>query len=50
VYQGTAVYLVVTPDASDSTKVTAYLIDAACAKQASASPAKVLLTQSYTRS
>lgn len=50
VYQGTAVYLVVTPDASDSTKVTAYLIDAACAKQASASSAKVLLTQSYTRS
>ncbi|GAA3042313.1 anti-sigma factor family protein [Streptomyces glomeratus] len=50
VYRGIAVYLVVTPDASDTTKVTAYLVDAACAKKASAAPGKVLLTRSYERS
>lgn len=50
VYQGTLVYLLVTPDASDSMKVTAYIVDAACVKQASASPGKVLLTHSYARS
>ncbi|MFC3573472.1 anti-sigma factor family protein [Streptomyces yaanensis] len=50
VYRGTAVYLVLTPDASDSTKVRAYIVDAACMKQASAAPAKVLLTHSYARS
>ncbi|MEV5987275.1 hypothetical protein AB0L85_19980 [Streptomyces sp. NPDC052051] len=50
VYQGTVVYLVVTPDASDTSKVTAYLVDAACVKQGSASPGRVLLTHSYTRS
>ncbi|MEV6737341.1 hypothetical protein AB0N14_10565 [Streptomyces sp. NPDC051104] len=50
VYHGTLVYLLVTPDASDSTKVTAYIVDAACLKQASGSPGKVLLTHSYVRS
>ncbi|MFF4208874.1 anti-sigma factor family protein [Streptomyces sp. NPDC001796] len=50
VYQGTLVYLLVTPDASDSTKVTAYIVDAACVKQASGPPGKVLLTHSYARS
>jgi hypothetical protein len=50
VYRGTAVYLVVMPDASDASKVTAYIVDAACMKQASASPGKVLLTHSYARS
>ncbi|MFJ9753796.1 anti-sigma factor family protein [Streptomyces sp. NPDC101149] len=50
VYQGTVVYLVLTPDASDSTRVTAYIVDATCVKQASATPGKVLLTQSYPRS
>ncbi|MGW1505780.1 anti-sigma factor family protein [Streptomyces mirabilis] len=49
-YKGTTVYLVVVPDASDSTKVTAYIVEAACVKQASASPGKLLLTQSYARS
>ncbi|MEU8908095.1 anti-sigma factor family protein [Streptomyces mirabilis] len=48
-YQGTTVYLVVVPDASDSTKVTAYIVEAACVKQASASPGKLLLTHSYAR-
>ncbi|MCN9242052.1 hypothetical protein NGF19_14845 [Streptomyces sp. RY43-2] len=50
VYRGTVVYLVVTPDASDTSKVTAYLVDAACVMQGSASPGRVLLTHSYTRS
>ncbi|MEU8590554.1 hypothetical protein AB0C59_26660 [Streptomyces sp. NPDC048664] len=49
VYQGKAVYLVVTPDASDSSKVTAFLVDSACVKPASSSPGKVLLTTSYSR-
>ncbi|MCX4455371.1 hypothetical protein OG585_22450 [Streptomyces sp. NBC_01340] len=49
-YKGTSVYLVVVPDASDSTKVTAYIVDAACVKQASTSPGKLLLTHSYARS
>ncbi|MET7783085.1 hypothetical protein ABZU94_38385 [Streptomyces mirabilis] len=49
-YKGTAVYLVVVPDASDSTKVTAYIVEAACVKQASATPGKLLLTHSYARS
>lgn len=49
-YNGTSVYLVVQPDASDSTKVAAYIVDAACMKQDSASPGKLLLTQSYTPS
>ncbi|MFH9966919.1 hypothetical protein ACH4PR_36955 [Streptomyces mirabilis] len=49
-FKGTTVYLVVVPDASDSTKVTAYIVEAACVKQASASPGKLLLTHSYARS
>jgi hypothetical protein len=49
-YKGTSVYLLVLPDASDGTKVTAYIVDSACAKQHSASPGKLLLTQSYARS
>ncbi|MFI9649613.1 anti-sigma factor family protein [Streptomyces sp. NPDC052040] len=49
VYRGAAVYLVVTPDASDSAKVTAYIVDAACTKKASAAPGPVLLTRSYQR-
>ncbi|MEU6365109.1 hypothetical protein ABZ876_05060 [Streptomyces sp. NPDC046931] len=50
VYRGITVYLVVTPDASDTTKVTAYLVDAACVKKASVTPGKLLLTRSYERS
>ncbi|MGW1256162.1 hypothetical protein ACWD5Q_13550 [Streptomyces sp. NPDC002513] len=50
VYQGTVVYLVVTPDVSDRTKVTAYIVDAACVKKTAVTPGKVLLTRSYERS
>ncbi|MFF1624987.1 hypothetical protein [Streptomyces sp. NPDC058272] len=49
-YEGTHVYLVVLPEASDPTRVTAYIVDAACEKQDSASPGKLLLKQSYARS
>ncbi|WP_406171437.1 anti-sigma factor family protein [Streptomyces sp. NBC_00996] len=49
-YKGTSVYLVVQPDASDSTEVAAYIVDDACEKQGSASPGKLLLTQSYAKS
>ncbi|MFD5630325.1 anti-sigma factor family protein [Streptomyces sp. NPDC127072] len=49
-YNGTSVYLVVQPDTSDSTKVAAYIVDAACVRQSSTSPGKLLLTQSYTPS
>lgn len=47
VYRGTAVYLVVTPDASDASKVTAHIVDATCVKRDSASTGTVLLTHSY---
>jgi anti-sigma factor RsiW len=50
VYKGTNVYLVVLANTSDNTKVTAYIVDAACTKQASASSGEVLLTHSYPRS
>ncbi|MCD9876987.1 anti-sigma factor family protein [Streptomyces guryensis] len=48
-YKGTDALLVVMSDASASTKVTAYLVDASCVGHASAAKAKVLLTHSYTR-
>ena len=46
-YDGTAVYLVVLPDASDNSRVTAYIVDAACVSGQTSTPGKVLLTQSY---
>ncbi|XUL89507.1 anti-sigma factor family protein [Streptomyces galilaeus] len=46
-YDGTAVYLVVLPDASDNSRVTAYIVDAACASGQTSAPGKVLLTRSY---
>lgn len=49
-YNGTSAYLVVQPDASDSTKVAAYIVDDACEKQGSASPGKLLLARSYAKS
>ncbi|MFD7874834.1 anti-sigma factor family protein [Streptomyces sp. NPDC059766] len=50
IYQGTDALLVVLPDASDSTRVTVYIVDTTCVSHPSATPAKVLLTHSYTRS
>ncbi|MFI0964329.1 anti-sigma factor family protein [Streptomyces sp. NPDC021080] len=49
-FQGKGVYLLVVSDASDTTKVTAYIVDASCQKQSSPSPGKLLLTRSYARS
>jgi anti-sigma factor RsiW len=48
-YDGKAAYLVVVPDAKDGTRVTAYVIDAACVHQQPASTGTVLLKQSYSR-
>ncbi|WP_030938927.1 anti-sigma factor family protein [Streptomyces sp. NRRL S-646] len=48
-YKRTDVLLVVMSDASASTKVTAYIVDASCVSHASTVKAKVLLTHSYTR-
>ncbi|MER5909789.1 hypothetical protein ABT124_04585 [Streptomyces sp. NPDC001982] len=48
-YDGKEAYLVLLPDASDSTRVTAYVVDTACVGQQSTSPGKVLLKQSFTR-
>ncbi|MGA5549411.1 hypothetical protein [Streptomyces pseudogriseolus] len=50
VYQGRTALLVVLPDASDATRVTAYIVDATCVGNASpSSTAKVLLKHSYAR-
>ncbi|MFF8968774.1 anti-sigma factor family protein [Streptomyces sp. NPDC014995] len=48
-YQGKDALLVLLPDASDSTKVTAYLMDATCVEHPSAGTAEVLLKDTYTR-
>ncbi|WP_055693136.1 anti-sigma factor family protein [Streptomyces prasinopilosus] len=49
-YEGREAVLVVLPDTSDDTKVTAYVVDASCVTDpASASAAKVLLEHAYTR-
>ncbi|MEU6573158.1 hypothetical protein [Streptomyces sp. NPDC046805] len=48
-YDGKHVYLVVLPDISDGTRVTAYVVDAACVGRQTASPGDVLLKQSFAR-
>ncbi|MFG3099874.1 anti-sigma factor family protein [Streptomyces sp. NPDC048182] len=50
VYQGKEALLVVLPDASDDTRVTAYLVESACVTHPSVGPGKVLLRRSYVRS
>ncbi|MEW1644438.1 hypothetical protein [Streptomyces sp. NPDC091219] len=49
-YNGSAAYLAVLPDASDSSQVTAYVVDATCVSHHTSTPGKVLLTRSYPRS
>ncbi|MER7486699.1 hypothetical protein ABTY20_12535 [Streptomyces sp. NPDC126497] len=50
-YKGREAMLVVLPDTSDDTRVTAYLVEATCVGNPSAATtAKVLLKHSYTRS
>ncbi|WP_436841336.1 hypothetical protein [Streptomyces bobili] len=48
-YQGRAALLVVLPDSSESTRVTAYLMDATCVSKPSSGTAEILLKDSYTR-
>ncbi|MEV5978787.1 hypothetical protein [Streptomyces sp. NPDC052114] len=49
-YEDKRAYLVVVPHESDSTKVSAYVVDAACVGKSSPSTGKVLETHSYPRS
>jgi hypothetical protein len=46
-YKGTESYLVVLPAATDTTRVTAYVIDSACVDKPSITAGKVLLEHSY---
>ncbi|MFJ6571408.1 hypothetical protein ACIQNU_28745 [Streptomyces sp. NPDC091292] len=48
-YEGTDAYLVVLPHETDTTQVSAYVVDAACARQQTGPAGKVLLTHSYAR-
>ncbi|MCI3274713.1 anti-sigma factor [Streptomyces cylindrosporus] len=50
VFKGTDALLVVLADTSDSTKVTAYIMDATCVTHPSSGDAKILLKGSYNRS
>lgn len=50
VYKGKDALLVVLRDPSDSSRVTAYIMDASCVKNAPTSTAQILLKQSYARS
>ncbi|MER6525416.1 hypothetical protein [Streptomyces sp. NPDC001508] len=49
-YDGKAAYLVVLPDIGDSTRVHAYVVDAACVGREPVAPGTVLWKQSFTRS
>jgi hypothetical protein len=48
-YEGTSAFLVVLPDATDSTRVQAYVVDAACVDSTPAAKGRLLLTHSYAR-
>ncbi|MFE7757311.1 hypothetical protein [Streptomyces sp. NPDC057429] len=48
-YRGTAAFLVVLPHPTDSSRVQAYVVDAACAETTPAAKGQLLLTHSYTR-
>ncbi|MEU0299779.1 hypothetical protein ABZ252_09975 [Streptomyces sp. NPDC006175] len=48
-YEGTAAFLVVLPDAADSARVQAYVVDAACVDSTPAAKGHLLLTHSYAR-
>ncbi|MFF8730047.1 hypothetical protein ACF073_26735 [Streptomyces sp. NPDC015171] len=49
-YGGKSAYLIVVPDTRDSSRVTAYVVDAACTGQSSPASGTVLLKESYPRS
>ncbi|MFD6279183.1 anti-sigma factor family protein [Streptomyces sp. NPDC060209] len=48
-YEGTAAFLVVLPHATDSSRVQAYVVGAACVDSMPATKGQLLLTHSYTR-
>ncbi|MDI3420560.1 hypothetical protein [Streptomyces luteolus] len=48
-YDGKAAYLVVLPDTTDSSRVTAYVVDAACVDNSSGGKGDVLVSHSYPR-
>ncbi|CAM5491861.1 zf-HC2 domain-containing protein [Streptomyces atroolivaceus] len=48
-YEGTAAFLVVLPHSTDSSRVQAYVVDAACVDSTPATKGQLLLTHSYTR-
>lgn len=48
-YAGRSAYLVVLPDTDDSTRVTAYVVEATCVGRQSSAVGKVLLKQSFAR-
>ncbi|MFC9057499.1 anti-sigma factor family protein [Streptomyces sp. NPDC057074] len=50
VYQGKDVLLVVLPDASNDSRVTAYIVDSSCVREPAVSKAQILLKHSYARS
>ncbi|MBD0423579.1 hypothetical protein H0H10_31230 [Streptomyces sp. TRM S81-3] len=50
VYKGKEALLVVLPDPSDDSRVTAYIVEASCVSQASPTAAEVLLKDTYSRS
>ncbi|WP_053133930.1 anti-sigma factor family protein [Streptomyces ambofaciens] len=50
VYKGREALLVVLPDASNDSRVTAYIVESGCVDQPAVSKAQVLLTHSYARS
>jgi hypothetical protein len=47
VYEGKKAMLVLLPDASDATRVTAYVVDATCVDHASSTTGEVLLQRTY---
>ncbi|AGJ56048.1 hypothetical protein OOK43_14300 [[Kitasatospora] papulosa] len=48
-YEGTAAFLVVLPHTTDSRRVQAYVVDAACVDSKPSTKGKLLLTHSYAR-
>ncbi|WP_217163589.1 hypothetical protein [Streptomyces sp. AC512_CC834] len=50
IYKGREALLVVLPDASNDTRVTAYIVESTCVDQPAVGKAKILLKHSYARS
>ncbi|MFI6344850.1 anti-sigma factor family protein [Streptomyces sp. NPDC050560] len=48
-FEGVDAFLVVLPHATDSSRVSAYIVDASCTRESFAHPGQILLTGSYAR-